>query len=321
MSREKHPDSGSACGFCLSGQPHPRLSRGEVHDCGYKPYRCDVCHYATTTKGNLSIHMQSDKHLNNVQERHRVMHGLGTIPGHKTKEGDVDLPSRGLKEERDEADDKSSLRSAVEANFVQARLRMLSDAAAIRAMGDVGTTLADRIAMWFAKQSSLSNQDGKSNCSVTQGKTSADEAPSPHEHLNPRNIFTCCTCTVFSTDSLEELEQHMRRERGSARGGDFTVAEAGLQLCLLCSYRTHLRANFLLHCQSDKHVQKQHHLLHILEGGAGNLWQLTYLHAAGPATIRCNLCEVSAGVGVQLRVHATEGRPPGQLRALGAPPL
>lgn len=26
-----------------------------------------VCNYSTTTKGNLSIHMQSDKHLNNVQ--------------------------------------------------------------------------------------------------------------------------------------------------------------------------------------------------------------------------------------------------------------
>lgn len=26
-----------------------------------------MCNYSTTTKGNLSIHMQSDKHLNNVQ--------------------------------------------------------------------------------------------------------------------------------------------------------------------------------------------------------------------------------------------------------------
>ena len=54
--------------FPLSGAAHPRLARGESYTCGYKPYRCEICNYSTTTKGNLSIHMQSDKHLNNVQE-------------------------------------------------------------------------------------------------------------------------------------------------------------------------------------------------------------------------------------------------------------
>uniref|UniRef100_A0A1B0FE92 C2H2-type domain-containing protein n=1 Tax=Glossina morsitans morsitans TaxID=37546 RepID=A0A1B0FE92_GLOMM len=49
-------------------QQHPRLARGESYSCGYKPYRCEICNYSTTTKGNLSIHMQSDKHLNNMQE-------------------------------------------------------------------------------------------------------------------------------------------------------------------------------------------------------------------------------------------------------------
>jgi AT-binding transcription factor 1 len=44
------------------------LARGETYTCGYKPYRCEVCNYSTTTKGNLSIHMQSDKHINNMQE-------------------------------------------------------------------------------------------------------------------------------------------------------------------------------------------------------------------------------------------------------------
>lgn len=66
--REKHPDGESACGYCLAAQPHPRLARGESYTCGYKPYRCEICNYSTTTKGNLSIHMQSDKHLNNMQE-------------------------------------------------------------------------------------------------------------------------------------------------------------------------------------------------------------------------------------------------------------
>ncbi|XP_022409179.1 zinc finger homeobox protein 2 [Delphinapterus leucas] len=65
--REKHPESNSHCSYCSAGGAHPRLARGESYNCGYKPYRCDVCNYSTTTKGNLSIHMQSDKHLANLQ--------------------------------------------------------------------------------------------------------------------------------------------------------------------------------------------------------------------------------------------------------------
>lgn len=56
------------CFVLFPGAAHPRLARGESYTCGYKPYRCEICNYSTTTKGNLSIHMQSDKHLNNVQE-------------------------------------------------------------------------------------------------------------------------------------------------------------------------------------------------------------------------------------------------------------
>ncbi|XP_043914539.1 zinc finger homeobox protein 2-like [Protopterus annectens] len=65
--KEKHPETGNHCIYCNTGQSHPRLARGESYTCGYKPYRCEVCKYSTTTKGNLSIHMQSDKHLANLQ--------------------------------------------------------------------------------------------------------------------------------------------------------------------------------------------------------------------------------------------------------------
>ncbi|MCP9261129.1 Zinc finger homeobox protein 3 [Dirofilaria immitis] len=66
--KEKHADHEVKCIFCLHNRPHPRLARGESYSCGYKPYRCEICKYSTTTKGNLSIHMQSDKHLHAVQE-------------------------------------------------------------------------------------------------------------------------------------------------------------------------------------------------------------------------------------------------------------
>ncbi|CAI2308764.1 unnamed protein product [Caenorhabditis sp. 36 PRJEB53466] len=66
--KEKHNDVDVKCIYCVENRPHPKLARGETYSCGYKPYRCDLCRYSTTTKGNLSIHMQSDKHLHAVQE-------------------------------------------------------------------------------------------------------------------------------------------------------------------------------------------------------------------------------------------------------------
>lgn len=41
--KEKHPESGGSCVYCRTGQPHPRLARGESYTCGYKPFRCEVC--------------------------------------------------------------------------------------------------------------------------------------------------------------------------------------------------------------------------------------------------------------------------------------
>ena len=84
--KEKHPENDSTCIYCITGQQHPRLARGETYTCGYKPYRCEVCNYSTTTKGNLSIHTQSDKHLNNMQELQKG--GVVTSPdGTKVSKG------------------------------------------------------------------------------------------------------------------------------------------------------------------------------------------------------------------------------------------
>lgn len=70
LSSKSNTESGSAkngCIYCLAKVIHPRLGRGESYACGYKPYRCEICNYSTVTKGNLAIHEQSDRHLNNIQ--------------------------------------------------------------------------------------------------------------------------------------------------------------------------------------------------------------------------------------------------------------
>ena len=83
--KEKHPENDSTCVYCVTGQQHPKLARGEAYTCGYKPYRCDICNYSTTTKGNLSIHMQSDKHINNVQVSVGIRYIQPKYPSYKEK--------------------------------------------------------------------------------------------------------------------------------------------------------------------------------------------------------------------------------------------
>ena len=61
-------------------------------------YRCEVCGYSTTTKGNLTIHLQSDKHANNV----RVLQAAGKLPKRITVMPDCHVMAR-----NDQQDDLS----------------------------------------------------------------------------------------------------------------------------------------------------------------------------------------------------------------------
>ena len=37
--KEKHPSNDVTCMYCIKGQQHPRLARGETYTSEYKPYR------------------------------------------------------------------------------------------------------------------------------------------------------------------------------------------------------------------------------------------------------------------------------------------
>ncbi|KAK6727077.1 hypothetical protein RB195_005025 [Necator americanus] len=90
--KEKHSDGEVKCGYCAENRVHPKLARGESYSCGYKPYRCELCKYSTTTKGNLSIHMQSDKHLHAVQELPSSIASLSCPPARSPpQDGDRSL--------------------------------------------------------------------------------------------------------------------------------------------------------------------------------------------------------------------------------------
>ena len=85
-----------SCSYCLTNSVHPRLSRGEQYPCGFKPYRCDLCLYSTTTKGNLAIHMQSDKHMNNSKDFTSTSSSTLLISSPSNSSEDQFIQSQGL---------------------------------------------------------------------------------------------------------------------------------------------------------------------------------------------------------------------------------
>ncbi|VDN96703.1 unnamed protein product [Rodentolepis nana] len=218
---ETGPDSKS-CVYCLAKLVHPRLGRGESYSCGYKPYRCEICNYSTVTKGNLAIHEQSDRHLNNVQ---------------------------------------------VSADFTLFHQCFRNDV--ISSLIEV----------------------------------------SDHSLL-------CQVCGVFSTDNGEDLIAHAEQNRipinMDLANQQVTSHSSGVWHCSLCSYRSRLKANFQLHCKTEKHAQRLSLLLHMWEGKRADSaisLQSNHLPVAGTSKgsvycqLRCLPCNFFTYSVHKMRVH------------------
>jgi hypothetical protein len=69
------------------------------------------------------------------------------------------------------------------------------------------------------------------------------------------NQLQCLICLNFASDSYAEMAEHMDRDRQNPSDGDILTVN-GIFHCILCTYNTHLKANFQLHTRTDKHIQK-----------------------------------------------------------------
>ncbi|KAL6468995.1 hypothetical protein MHYP_G00225190 [Metynnis hypsauchen] len=390
--KEKHPDSGSSCVYCSSGQSHPRLARGESYTCGYKPFRCEVCNYSTTTKGNLSIHMQSDKHLNNMQ----TLQNGGSIPtaseqvfGHAPG-GVVAVPS---------ATQASSHHTSHHHHPAQSSTHMAGPCGAPSPtkpkskptwrceVCDYETNVARNLRIHMTSEKHMHNMMLLQQ-NVTQmqhGRLGLGAMPSPSEaelyqyyltqnmslppglkldpsgtdaqfllggfHLDPNiaalapalvggdipmdvrlgggqlvseelmtlgeslsqtsdpslKLFQCAVCNRFTTDNLDVLGLHMGAER-SLPEDEWKAVVGDSHQCKLCCYTTQLKANFQLHCKTDKHVQKYQLVAHIKEGGKGNEWRLKCVAIGNPVHLKCNACDYYTNSLEKLRMHTVNSR-------------
>lgn len=386
--KEKHPESETSCIYCIAGQPHPRLARGETYTCGYKPYRCEVCNYSTTTKGNLSIHMQSDKHLNNMQELQQGG-GAAVAVSNPSSSQDTPMPTRSPHHQQNhsphltgqtvtqgkpkptfrcdvcnyETNVARNLRihmtsekhthnmlvlqqnvkhmqtlSALQSHHQQAQQHhhqaaaqqqqleqllhlgaldkpqhaeaALADMAYNQALlihmvagGQLPPQLPPELLGGMASMSAMSNLAGD----VGLSPDSMEPPPEPADP-DPSHLYHCCVCNNFSTDSLDALGHHLATDRTRTREGEILALVAGNFVCKLCSYKTNLKANFQLHCKTDKHLQRLQHVNHVKEGGPRNEWKLKFLASPTSAQLRCHACDYYTNSAHKLVMHADSPR-------------
>lgn len=86
--------------------------------------------------------------------------------------------------------------------------------------------------------------------------------------------LACQVCCTFTTDNLDVLIEHVERNRVPFDldyvTNLITLHTNGFWFCKLCSYKSPLKANFQLHCKTEKHAQRLSFLVHVCEGGLWN---------------------------------------------------
>lgn len=83
--------------------------------------------------------------------------------------------------------------------------------------------------------------------------------------------FICQVCCAFGTDQPDLLIKHAERNRSPVNSDAInpwiTAHSGNMWFCRLCAYKSPLKANFQLHCKTEKHAQRLSLLLHVCEGG------------------------------------------------------
>uniref|UniRef100_A0A3B4ZWT3 C2H2-type domain-containing protein n=1 Tax=Stegastes partitus TaxID=144197 RepID=A0A3B4ZWT3_9TELE len=118
-----------------------------------------------------------------------------------------------------------------------------------------------------------------------------------------QGVFQCLVCSCFSSDSLESVEQHLNAPRSLPQSEWCSLVAGGCH-CRLCGYTTPLRANFSLHCQTDRHRTRYQLAAHLQEGGDRGQEGAALIAKGNPVQLRCNLCDYVTSSLEKLRGHS-----------------
>merc|ERR1719471_2486981 len=131
-----------------------------------------------------------------------------------------------------------------------------------------------------------------------------DPAEAEQADPNPKFLYNCAVCREFSCDHLQSLSDHLAIDRTKLRENEVSIQIGGTYICKLCSYKTNLKANFQLHCKTDKHLQKLQLVNHIMEGGPANEWKLNFMNVSNSVQLRCNACDFYTDSIHKLQIHS-----------------
>ncbi|CAH8588538.1 unnamed protein product [Schistosoma turkestanicum] len=322
QSQTKYPNliSTNSCLYCVTKTVHPRLGRGETYICGYKPYRCEICNYSTTTKGNLAIHQQSDKHLNNLQEHEQTMSqtifNTTDTRSNQSESPDYTRHQQNNLHQNLAHSNSTSKKSNSPCNLNILTAHSLSERRTISSVQQnvkldqkavellqnknehekvINSINLNKVITNFHETGLSNGEDGmpQPNC-PSSSSSMVDSTCFNFDHpLKPfipltssydnllRNLtetanhpLVCQVCCTFTTDNLDVLIEHVERNR-IPFDLDYvtnliTVHTNGFWFCKLCTYKSPLKANFQLHCKTEKHAQRLSFLVHVCEGGLWN---------------------------------------------------
>ena len=248
----------SNCNFCQMNLAHPKLSRGESYPCGYKPYRCAICNYSTTSKGNLTIHMQSDKHMNNV----RTQAMLGVLTKNQEKqEFEAEIENEEISNGNEELPGNKILQSLIQ----KLGEKTEESTPSVKIPEKITPTTPSPVNALLLQQLLKQSQDQKlmnaiqaMNALNQQQQQAAVAVAAVNNNNNNSDIQTNNFIRAVEDDS------------GSKRG---TIWH-----CDLCNYKTEYASNLRIHSKSDKHRLAVAHKTGNLEGIANLTASMNHHH-------------------------------------------
>ena len=157
--------------------------------------------------------------------------------------------------------------------------------------------------MLAARQAGAPNQALEQLMMAAGAEAGEQQAGGDAVDPNPTKLFNCAICREFNTDIMDALASHIAVDRSMEGEGEVAMLLGNTHICKLCSYKTNLKANFQLHCKTDKHLARLSLFNHIREGGPSNEWKLGMLAGTNPTQIRCHACDFNTNSLHKLQSH------------------
>ncbi|OTF69371.1 hypothetical protein BLA29_001372 [Euroglyphus maynei] len=318
--------------------PNPNTNTGSGKQ--KATWRCDVCNYETNVARNLRIHMTSEKHTHNImvlKQNVTQMQQLNAIqqagilspellqlnPGFFAAAAAAAAAASGI--------NNSAETNTINNNDNNASMQpevALADMAYNHALLMMASQQQQRTMAALMQQQQLQQQQTNESKSIMPNGL---QATFDMEHNDPNvasiansipfdencHLYHCCVCGNFTTDSIDTLNQHIQCDRTRTREDEVLMSIGGSYICKLCSYKTNLKANFQLHCKTDKHLQRLQHVNHIKEGigstdndvQAAEQLKLKLAQMSNPIqVIRCNVCNYYTNSIHKLQLHCANPR-------------